>query len=433
MKKILKSLSAIVVGLTLLSLFSYAVRDVAKGQDRLGPFTKPLDAFSRLPFIVKTVVTSPELRGMYPTCVPKDTSFHPINKVSEDTYGLHSYYGEKQWNIVLYNFKDDSTIHSWTLDKENFVKKTDYKFENSRPKNPILLANRSLITIQSRSYNLYRLDRDSKIIWQNNDRFFHHSLNRSIDGNIWACTTVPRYFSHTADRKKVYFRDEYLTKVRIEDGKILDEISVADMLIDNGYKYMVYGYCNEDMVGEDDPLHLNDIEPVFENGPYWKKGDLFLSLRHRSLIIQYRPSNNRIVRLIQGPFLNQHDVDIYSDHEIAIFDNNTTNLGMPSETDEPNTEIREELVTSGIVIFDFADSTYRNDLAEQFEEEEIYTRLEGLYHYLSNGNLFVESTSDAKVYILNSEGLVMRKQFETPWEDLVYRTNWIRIYEDIDF
>ena len=51
-----------------------------------------------------------------------------------------------------------------------------------------------------------------------------------------------------------------------------------------------------------DPLHLNDIEPVLYDGNYMKKGDLLLSVRNISLIILYRPSNNKILKIIEENF-----------------------------------------------------------------------------------------------------------------------------------
>ena len=71
-----------------------------------------------------------------------------------------------------------------------------------------------------------------------------------------------------------------------------------------------------------DPIHVNDIEPAMSSSEYWNKGDLFLSLRNKNSIVHYRPSENRVINYIKGPFLRQHDVDIISDNEISIFNNN---------------------------------------------------------------------------------------------------------------
>ena len=71
-----------------------------------------------------------------------------------------------------------------------------------------------------------------------------------------------------------------------------------------------------------DPIHLNDIEPALFNSEYWKKGDVFISIRNQSAIIHYRPNTNKIINYITGPFAMQHDVDIISNKEISIFNSN---------------------------------------------------------------------------------------------------------------
>ena len=53
-----------------------------------------------------------------------------------------------------------------------------------------------------------------------------------------------------------------------------------------------------------------------------EKGDLFLSIRDQSAIIHFRPSSNKVVNYITGPFAWQHDVDIISNKEISLFNNN---------------------------------------------------------------------------------------------------------------
>ena len=74
---------------------------------------------------------------------------------------------------------------------------------------------------------------------------------------------------------------------------------------------------------EYDRIHLNDIEPILKDGPFWKKGDVFLSIRDQSMIVLFRPTTNKILNVIQGPFNMQHDIDIISDEEIMFFNNNS--------------------------------------------------------------------------------------------------------------
>ena len=71
-----------------------------------------------------------------------------------------------------------------------------------------------------------------------------------------------------------------------------------------------------------DPIHANDVQPALFSTEYWKKDDVFISIRNQSAIIHFRPSTNKVINYIKGPFFQQHDVDIISNEEISIFNNN---------------------------------------------------------------------------------------------------------------
>ena len=40
------------------------------------------------------------------------------------------------------------------------------------------------------------------------------------------------------------------------------------------------------------------------------------------MVLLYRPSTNKVLWHKMGPWMHQHDVDIISNHEISIFNNN---------------------------------------------------------------------------------------------------------------
>lgn len=439
--KTLRTFSTVILVIAFLSLFGFCVRHVALDGKRLGIFTKPLVAFSSFPKTVYKVLTSKEIKGVSLTYTLKDTSFEHVNRLNYNVFGLNSFYSCKTniWEIKLFNFINDSVIYEWMLHEKDFFKTGDRLFKNARPKNPVLLNDRSLITVCVESNNLYRLNRDSKIIWHNTDKNYHHSLNLSADSNLWACTSDKRSFIlGRMDKQIAFFRDDFITKIDIETGKIIYDKSVSDILIENGYKNLVYGFTNftetEDMT---DPLHLNDIQPVIKDGAFWEKGDVFLSLRHKSIVIHYRPTTNKIIRLIQGPFLFQHDVDIFSDSEIAIFNNNTTNIGefeLVGKNEKSSfPEYNDALLHSEIIIYDYKDSSFRTILGQQFVSHDIYSRTEGSYAFLTTGDIFVESQNDAKVFIMNEKGLLFKKQFNTSTDHLVHLPNWMRIYENVNF
>ena len=44
---------------------------------------------------------------------------------------------------------------------------------------------------------------------------------------------------------------------------------------------------NNYVLKQNDPIHLNDVEPTFQDTKYWDKDDLFISLRDQNMIIHF--------------------------------------------------------------------------------------------------------------------------------------------------
>jgi len=166
-----------------------------------------------------------------PTYIEKDTSFKQINELSYDIYGFNSFYNNEKnrWDIKLFNFKDDSVIYTWHLQKENYLKTGERNFENSRPRNPLLLPERSLVVLCAESNNFLKLDNNSNIIWHNTTKNFHHSINLALDGNIWTCTSGTRGLKLGSKKNQIFFRDDFITKISTETGQILYDKSICDI------------------------------------------------------------------------------------------------------------------------------------------------------------------------------------------------------------
>ncbi|MBT8196771.1 MAG: arylsulfotransferase family protein [Bacteroidia bacterium] len=439
LKKILKPISVIVLVLTFLCLYGFSVAYICTGGKKLGPLTKPLKQFVFFPFTVQKTLESKEIRGIPLTYIKKDDSFKAINKLKNDVYGINSFLllDGDAWEIKLFNLRTDSSVHSWELKKSVFNEGDGHlPFSNSPPLHSLLLPNRSLVTLCNATANLYRLDEKSNVVWHNTNKIFHHSLNIDTDNNIWACTSSARGLTKSNDSTVYSFIDDYITKIDVETGKVLYDKSVGDILIENGYISYVHGFTNR--VGSkpgDDPIHLNDIEPVMSDSPYWKKGDLFLSLRNKSLILLYRPETNKIIHFLSGPFLNQHDVDIYSENEISLFNNNVTSIGADGAAAFVGeaTSTSDSFSTAEILVYNFKDSTYRKHLKPHFDSERIYSFTQCLHEILSSGDVFVESQNNGTIYIMNNDNILLKKQFGTPMKHMIEQPNWIRLYENIDF
>jgi hypothetical protein len=211
------------------------------------------------------------------------------------------------------------------------------------------------------------------------------------------------------------FNDDSIIKINL-DGKILFNKSVIEILIEN--KIFPDNFAlNSDLMNRRDTIHLNDIEPALEDTNYWNKGDIFLSIRNQSAIIHYRPSTNKVINYITGPFSWQHDVDIISDKEISIFNNNVVKKNNFSE----------------ILIYNFETLKFTKLFNNQLKNENFKTTTNGLSHLFKDGSLMVEETIHGRILLFNNEG---EKEWEYINKDMngdIGKLSWTRIVEDDSF
>jgi hypothetical protein len=276
---------------------------------------------------------------------------------------------------------------------------------------PLILKDGSLTSIYGPSY---KIDFCSNLKWTNDEEAFHHSTMLDYEGNI----LIPGSMNPKSKYVKKYslknYADDSIIKIN-KDGEILYNKSVTEILIENNIVSNNFALNSYVSLNEQDPIHLNDIEPALSDTQYWKKGDVFLSLRLQSSIIHYRPSTNKVINYIIGPFAQQHDVDIISDKEISIFNNN--NFFVDNEYSE-------------VVIYNFETKKFRTLFNEQLQKENFKTTSEGLSHILNDGALMVEEQNHGRIILFNNQG-------EKEWEFVNKDKNgnigfisWSRVIED---
>ncbi len=273
---------------------------------------------------------------------------------------------------------------------------------------------------------LKKIDACSKLIFQNSHDKFHHSIETDIDGNIWAPSRIypqslPIEKVGRNIREQRGFDDDAIAKLS-ENGEILYEKSVSQIFIENGMEYLLFSMGDSSNFMTD-PIHLNDIQPVNFDGNYWKKGDVFLSLRSQSMVILYRPSTNKIIWKGTGPFFYQHDVDILDEHRISIFNNNSKNFA-DGELVDGNNEI---------IIYDFKTDEYSLYLNDALSENDVRTITQGRSEILPNGDLFIEESNYARTLYFNSDGSLRWTHVNRADNGNLYVLGWSRIlYTDDD-
>jgi hypothetical protein len=324
-----------------------------------------------------------------PDLYPNINGLKTENKYIDSNYVLLATYDKKANQSVakLIRLSNQKLMHQWTPDYNDIVrllsKQNTYwpeqNVHNLRLYHPLLMPDGSIIFNNVLS-PLIKIDKDSKLIWSING-IFHHSIEVDADGNIWAPSVIkPTPFMPGILND---YKDDAITEIS-QNGKIIFRKSVAQILVDNGYRTLLLGTGPY----EKDMLHLNEIQPALTSGKYWVKGDLLISIRNRSTVFLYRPSTNKITWLQTGPWLNQHDANFLDADRIEVFGNNIVRVfGEDKLVDGYNEEY----------IFNFKTNTITTPYTEFLKKAKVATPSEGRADILPNGDLFVEETNNNRL------------------------------------
>ena len=319
--------------------------------------------------------------------------------------------------VELINMARNQKIHTWTPDFEainaqsnlqsNLVDlERDRTPERYRIMHPLLLPDGDIV-FQDQA-PLIRTGPCGEIRWTL-DGVFHHSNEFNSNGGFWVEAFLE---PQTIEQVSKTFKEDAIVHVS-EDGEILFQKSVAQLLIENGLIRHIYG---QDFYS-DDPTHMNDVQEALTDTEYWKAGDLFLSLRNISAIVQYRPSTNEVIWIKQGPWINQHDVDILDESRIVVFNNNRLNYQWKDGVDGVNS----------VMIYDFATDTVTSPYQAGMERHDVRTISEGRSEIYPNGDVFLEESNYGRLLRLDPNGNIVWQYINRADTGRVYRMNWSRV------
>ena len=235
---------------------------------------------------------------------------------------------------------------------------------------------------------------------------FTHSIERDADGNYWAPFLRP--VAPSGDDP--LFREDGLTLMDV-NGRRLFERSSSEIFAANGLEYLVRGRSYTR-----DPYHLNDIQPVLADGPFWRRGDVFLSYREQSMVMLYRPSTGRILWWRAGPWRFQHDVTILDDHRIGVFDNHARQ-GAAGQTVIQNNRF---------IVYDFASNRWSAPYDVGFRRWNVRTTTGGRALHFANGDLLVEDTNGGQLLRMTADGRLRWRFVHGDAEGGRYRLDWAR-------
>tara|TARA_B100000767_G_scaffold227782_1_gene217878 strand:+ start:582 stop:1952 length:1371 start_codon:yes stop_codon:yes gene_type:complete len=411
--------------------FGVLVRQELVGETKAGWISKTALTLAEIPVNLKKLVAGTSVDFEVVDRFPGLDGFDGVPNDNESYLLLSRYDGDLQEGIVeLVDLTNFEVLHTWNPDINAFNKLVEavdeYKYierDQSNARMPLIhpkLTKDGGLLINAIRSATRKIDSCSRLIFQNTRDIFHHSIETDSEGNIWVPSQI---YPQTLPLEKVGreffyeggFHDDAIVKLSA-DGRILFEKSVSQILIDNGLEYLLFSIGDQDSFGID-PVHLNDIQPVDSDGEYWKKGDVFLSLRHQSMVLLYRPFTNKIIWKGVGPLFHQHDVDILDKHRVSIFNNNSKDFIGGDSVDGHNE----------VVIYDFKTKKYSSYLSESLFKFDVRTVTNGRSEILENGDLIIEETNFGRTMYINTDGTLRWSHVNRAGNGNVYGVGWSRI------
>lgn len=273
----------------------------------------------------------------------------------------------------------------------------------------------------SNSEIFFKVDKNSKLIWFNDEYDYHHTFDYDEVNNIIyaiGCNkNIPKY-------EEIYHYNDYcddsIVLINSKTGEVIDSFSITNLFINqNLHNYLFIG--RKDIPAED-PLHINDVQVVKENGPFFKNGEVFLSLGHLNMVILIDKDFKNIKWKYSDGLFHQHDIDIINENQIAIFNNNRvyTNKDQVFKHNE-------------IVIYDFKKNNLSSPYQEIMKSLNIETISQGLQEITDYGVIIEEQNYGRILMIDDKHELVFEyinksstgEEFQVHWSSIIKDKNKI--------
>lgn len=254
---------------------------------------------------------------------------------------------------------------------------------------------------------LVKLTRCGEVAWTL-PRMTHHSVERASSGGYW----VPGRRLQSEEGETPFppfqapFVEDTLLRVSAE-GEILNEISLPQVLYDNGLEALLtangesfYSWAAWDR----EILHLNKIEelPARLAGdfPLFEAGDLALSIRQSNLVLVMNPESGKVKWWRVGPWLRQHDPEFRAGGTIVVFNNNVYKTAYPTAAERRPVEFERG---SNIVEIDPASGEVKTLYGEEAGQE-MLTIVRGKVELTPRGGLLVTEFEGGRVFETDAEG-----------------------------
>jgi hypothetical protein len=394
MKRVLKYFKIGYLVLMLLMLTAWLVRYSILQESGINPkIEKAIVSFAAFPTTIHSFFRS---GGMVDLRYVSDTItkaglhyFVDTAQIPKGSLLISTFKKDKELEIKLLDLRKNIIVKTWSINPDavlRYAPDSGLTRYNIRLFHPLLLKDSSLIC--NTDFFLFKINKASKIVWVNK-KYFHHSIEYANDSAVWVCEAGINKKTGYRLSAKDTLMNATICLVNSNTGKTEFEKSIYDILSQNGYKYLL-------AIGafEPDEFHLNEVNPALNDGKYWKKGDLLISLRQKSAVFLYRPSTNKILWLQLGPWGNQHDCTFLDDEHIMILGNDVVrNNGYLAFLNMHN----------NIYTYNFKNNTTDTPYSKMMDILTPRTYTEGRCNILPNGDVLFDETDKGKVYIFDHD------------------------------
>lgn len=237
---------------------------------------------------------------------------------------------KKEFSHVVVFFAGKNKIHEVEIIEDN--KFSIRKNERKYPHGYNILEDGSIIYNFDEGNSLNKISICGERQWSIPGRYHHLFSSNEKKGYLWAI-------------KKETFGDyedaEKFVMIAINDGKIIKEISVKDIMFANLPRdFFSIKQQKLEFTWDHDPFHFNDIDVLtndkskFFSNKY-NEGDLLISSRSLNSFFILDPKNLKIKDYFHAHTRRQHDPD-WNNGYISVYDNQTEFEAFGKESVRPN-------------------------------------------------------------------------------------------------
>ena len=322
--------------------------------------------------------------------------------------------GDLEAGAKLIN-QNGQTLHSWQLntsklfpESKNHLGKLpqeiDYHGTYLFPNGDLLLNLEYVGTM--------RVNSCGELIWRLPE-YTHHSISRAEDGTFW----IPAIYGEKRSGSKQYpkgfpgLSGKKIWVERIlhinENGKILKDINVIDLIFENDLKHYIPKYLRWVSSPPDEIAHINDVEPLSssmaDQYPLFEAGDLLVSLRRLNLVFVFDPVTLNVKWHTTKALVLQHDPDFIGDGWIGVFDNNT----------DPT---KRGTMLGGSRIVAIKPSTKEVEIKfPTSNSDPFYTFHRGKWQMLENGNMLLTEAAAGRIVEVAPDGSTVWEWIHKPF------------------